>query len=86
MMSQSDLSKMQYDGSAPTIATRQLPRSGFVLCTLCQPRHNVHNERDVWTSTFYHRTIRKKIGEALSAGYDLITASARQVTNTLRST
>src|SRR5215471_16898788 len=30
MMSQSDLSKMHYDGSAPTIATRQLPRSGFV--------------------------------------------------------
>jgi len=30
MMSQSDLSKMQYYGLAPTIATRQLPRSGFV--------------------------------------------------------
>ncbi len=26
---------MQYDGSAPTIATRQLPRSGFVLPQLC---------------------------------------------------
>jgi hypothetical protein len=35
MMSQSDLSKMQYDGSAPTIATRQLPRSGFVQVDLC---------------------------------------------------
>jgi hypothetical protein len=30
MMSQSDLSKMQYEGLAPTIATRQLPRSGFL--------------------------------------------------------
>src|SRR6478736_7520355 len=36
MMSQSDLSKMQYYGSAPTIATRQLPRSGFVQGTLCR--------------------------------------------------
>src|SRR3984893_16223082 len=37
MMSQSDLSKMQYDRSAPTIATRQLPRSGFVQAGLCRP-------------------------------------------------
>ena len=36
MMSQSDLSTMQYDESAPTIATRQLPRSGFVQRRLCQ--------------------------------------------------
>src|SRR3974390_1802774 len=35
MMSQSDLSKMHYDGSAPTIATRQLPRSAFVQPQLC---------------------------------------------------
>jgi hypothetical protein len=27
---------MQYDGSAPTIATRQLPRSGFVQGRLCR--------------------------------------------------
>jgi hypothetical protein len=26
---------MQFDGSAPTIATRQLPRSGFVQGELC---------------------------------------------------
>src|SRR6202166_1059320 len=39
MMSQSDLSKMQYDGSAPTIATRQLPRSGFVQLRLCGAPH-----------------------------------------------
>ena len=43
MMSQSDLSKMQYDGSAPTIATRQLPRSGFVQPQLCGAPHNVGN-------------------------------------------
>jgi len=40
MMSQSDLSKMHYDGSAPTIATRQLPRSGFVQLRLCSAPHN----------------------------------------------
>ena len=40
MMSQSDLSKMHYDGSAPTIATRQLPRSGFVQSALCSAPHN----------------------------------------------
>jgi hypothetical protein len=28
-------------------------------------------ERHVWNTTIYHRAIRKKIGEALSAGYDL---------------
>jgi hypothetical protein len=28
-------------------------------------------ERDVWNTTIYHRAIRKKIGEALSAAYDL---------------
>jgi hypothetical protein len=28
-------------------------------------------KRDVWNTTIYHRAIRKKIGEALSAGYDL---------------
>src|ERR1700730_13866067 len=39
MMSQSDLSKMQYDGLAPTIATRQLPRSGFVQSILCGAPH-----------------------------------------------
>jgi hypothetical protein len=47
MMSQSDLSKMQYYESAPTIATRQLPRSGFVQCTLCRCRHNVHKHRNL---------------------------------------
>jgi hypothetical protein len=28
-------------------------------------------ERDVWNATYFHRAIRKRIGEALSAGYDL---------------
>jgi hypothetical protein len=28
-------------------------------------------ERDAWNTTIYHRAIRKKIGEALSAAYDL---------------
>jgi hypothetical protein len=41
MMSQSDLSKMQYDGLGPTIATRQLPRSGFVHPHLCVGRDYV---------------------------------------------
>ncbi len=41
MMSQSDLSKMQYDGLAPTIATRQLPRSGFVQEVKCGVPKNV---------------------------------------------
>ena len=31
----------------------------------------MQNERDVWNTTFYHRAIRKRIGEVLSAGYDL---------------
>ena len=31
---------MHYDGSAPTIATRQLPRSGFVQSALCGAPHN----------------------------------------------
>ena len=30
---------MQYDGLAPTIATRQLPRSGFVQSILCGAPH-----------------------------------------------
>jgi len=38
---------MHYDGSAPTIATRQLPRSGFVQWTLCRHRHNVHKHRNL---------------------------------------
>jgi hypothetical protein len=29
------------------------------------------DERDVWNTTFFHRAIRKKIGEARSADYDL---------------
>jgi hypothetical protein len=29
------------------------------------------DEHDVWNTTFYHRAIRTKIGEALSADYDL---------------
>ena len=29
------------------------------------------DENDVWNTTFYHRAIRTKIGEALSADYDL---------------
>ena len=31
------------------------------------------DENDVWNTTFYHRAIRTKIGEALSADYDLST-------------
>jgi integrase len=34
---------MQYYESAPTIATRQLPRSGFVQCRLCRARHKRHS-------------------------------------------
>jgi hypothetical protein len=48
MMSQSDLSKMQYDGSAPTIATRQLPRSGFVQCALSRALDKVHARRKLF--------------------------------------
>jgi hypothetical protein len=29
------------------------------------------DENDVWNTTFYHRAIRTKIGEALSVDYDL---------------
>jgi hypothetical protein len=46
MMSQSDFSKMQYEGLAPTIATRQLPRSGFVQPKLCAGRRYVAELRD----------------------------------------
>jgi hypothetical protein len=31
----------------------------------------MQNERDVWNTIFYHRAIRRQIGDALSAGYDL---------------
>jgi hypothetical protein len=31
----------------------------------------VQNERDVWNTTLYRGAIRRKIGEALSSGYDL---------------
>jgi hypothetical protein len=31
----------------------------------------MQNERDVFGTTFYERAIRIKIGDALSAGYDL---------------
>jgi hypothetical protein len=31
----------------------------------------MQNERDVWNTTYFHRAIRKRIGEAFSAGYDL---------------
>jgi hypothetical protein len=38
---------MQYDGLAPTIATRQLPRSGFVQWILCRRRHKIHKTANV---------------------------------------
>ena len=45
------------------------------LCSLALTRwawrSTVQSERDVWNTTFYHRAIRRKIGEALSAGHDL---------------
>jgi hypothetical protein len=31
----------------------------------------MQNERDVWNTTYFHRAIRKRIGEVLSARYDL---------------
>jgi hypothetical protein len=31
----------------------------------------MESERDIWNSTDVHRAIRRRIGEALSAGYDL---------------
>jgi hypothetical protein len=31
----------------------------------------MQNEHDVWNTTDVRRTIRRRIGEALSAGYDL---------------
>jgi hypothetical protein len=31
----------------------------------------MESERDVWNTTYFHRAIRKGIGEALSAGYEL---------------
>jgi hypothetical protein len=33
----------------------------------------MESERDVWNTTYFHRAIRKRIGETLSAGYDLST-------------
>jgi hypothetical protein len=36
-------------------------------------RKNMESERDVWNITYFHRAIRKRIGETLSAGYDLST-------------
>jgi hypothetical protein len=33
----------------------------------------MESERDVWNTTYFHRAIQKRIGEALSAGYDLST-------------
>jgi hypothetical protein len=31
----------------------------------------MESERDVWNITYCHRAIQKRIGETLSAGYDL---------------
>jgi hypothetical protein len=31
----------------------------------------MESERDVWNTTYFHRAIRKRIGETLSAGHDL---------------
>jgi hypothetical protein len=31
----------------------------------------MQNEHDVWSTTFFHCVIRKKIGSRLSADYDL---------------
>jgi hypothetical protein len=31
----------------------------------------MQDERDVWNITYFHRAIRNKIGDALSADYDL---------------
>jgi hypothetical protein len=31
----------------------------------------MESERDIWNTTDVHRAIRRRIGEALSAGYDL---------------
>jgi hypothetical protein len=31
----------------------------------------MREERDVWNTTNIHRVIRRRIGESLSAGYDL---------------
>jgi hypothetical protein len=31
----------------------------------------MESERDVWNITYFHRAIQKRIGETLSAGYDL---------------
>jgi hypothetical protein len=33
----------------------------------------MESERDVWNTTYFHRAIQKRIGETLSAGYDLLT-------------
>jgi hypothetical protein len=33
----------------------------------------MESERDVWNTTYFHRAIQKRIGETLSAGYDLST-------------
>jgi hypothetical protein len=46
----------------------------------------MRNERDAFHSTLYHRAIRKRIGEVLSARYEPVTVSTRQVTHDPRST
>jgi transposase-like protein len=66
MMSQSDLSGMQYEGLVETIATRQLPRSGFVQWILCRRRHKIHKARNIMErlSPALHASVRRALRQA----------------------
>jgi hypothetical protein len=46
---------MQYDGSAPTIATRQLPRSGFVQEDLCGAQDYAESGEDLTWFSLIHQ-------------------------------
>jgi hypothetical protein len=48
----------------------QTRRCSLPLCAAAW-KAAMQDEHDAWNTTYFHRAIRKRIGEALLAGYDL---------------
>jgi hypothetical protein len=63
------ISGVRIRGRARSLRNK-MRRCSLTLCARTW-RATMEIERDVWNATYFHRAIRKRIGEALSAGYDL---------------